>query len=180
MEPTILKPIPDATTLARLYEFDASAYGDAGISWETFLSWWHAYPNGLYGVWHGENIIGAMGIWPMTEAGYSAVIEGRILERNLSPELHFETDDQPHRRWYVSGIVLRPEHRGTGIVSTLIFSGMHHGSVLAGCRTVDVCAIATTTQGERLLLRMGFAPCGTSADGYEVYEYKDFTLDASA
>jgi hypothetical protein len=73
--------------LRALWAIDCAAYGEASISFERFLEWWSAFPAGLHALFFGERILGALGLWPLSDAGADALKAGRLKEAGLSGAL---------------------------------------------------------------------------------------------
>ena len=71
--------------LRSLWATDCTAYGEASISFERFLDWWSAFPRDLQALFFGERILGALGLWPLSDA--DALKAGRLKEAELSGTL---------------------------------------------------------------------------------------------
>jgi hypothetical protein len=175
--PMIYRALTNEDELRALWDFDHLAYGEAGLPWEIFLDWWKAFPEGLHGVFAGDLIVGAVGMWPLTSAVHGAMLRGSLAESDLRPA-DFDLVSEMKRHWYISGIVLREEWRRTGPIGALIFTAVERLGDLANLERVDVCAIGSTKEGRRMLDRFGFSPRGTSTtDGQPVYVSSDLVLD---
>ena len=175
--PIIYRSIQNEEELRSLWEFDFTAYGEAGLSWDIFLSWWKAFPEGIHGVFSGDIIIGAIGMWPLRSSSYNLMSSGKMSEKDISPA-DFNLDSDLKRHWYISGIVLREEWRRTGPIGALIFTAVERLGVLSNLDRVDLCAIASTKEGMRMLDRFGFSSRSIkTSDGHPIYISSDLVLD---
>lgn len=62
---------------------DRAAYGETSISFERFLDWWSAFPRGSQALFFGERILGALGLWPLSDAGAGALKAGRVKQAEV-------------------------------------------------------------------------------------------------
>lgn len=95
--------------LRELWQIDKAAYQNACISLDAFRDWWSRYDLGLRVVVnHQSQIVGAVGIWALSEQRIRMLISGQITEGELKPEVYDELHQNPSQFWYISGIVAEP------------------------------------------------------------------------
>src|SRR5271156_379022 len=116
LETATFRPISCEDELRRLYELNADDYGDAGISYNRLLARWNAFPSGILCIVHHREMLGAVGMWPMSVRAYRDFSAGGLTEHLIEPAKHFEKSDMGVRTWYISHIVLRKLYRGSGYV----------------------------------------------------------------
>jgi hypothetical protein len=73
--------------LSELWAIDKTAYGEASLSWETFKGWWRSYRPGLKALFLEDRIVGAIGIWPLSERCARRLAAGRIKESDRQAAL---------------------------------------------------------------------------------------------
>jgi hypothetical protein len=149
--------ISSSDELEELWAIDNSAYGAASITFEKFLDWWRAYPQGLL-VLHGDKrIAGAIGMWPISESAAERLRNSHLKESDLTGEMMQPFRYAPARRWYIPGIVLRPELVGTRAIRVLLGDGLCHWLYTAAIASpFQLLALASLHEGELLLARFGF------------------------
>ena len=175
--PMIYRAIANESELRSLWEFDHLSYGESGLSWEIFLGWWSAFPEGVHGAFAGDEIVGAVGMWPLSSEKYTNLVSGSLVESELTPS-DFLVRANMRRHWYISGIVLREEWRRIGPIGALIFTAVERLGSLANLERIDACAIGSTKEGRRMLDRFGFQLRGPSTpDGHPIYVSPDMLLD---
>ena len=175
--PMIYRTLANESELRALWEFDHLSYGDAGLPWENLLAWWSAFPEGLHGAFAGDEIVGAVGMWPPSSAKYAGLVVGSVAEEDITAG-DFLIRSSMRRHWYISGIVLREDWRRTGPIGALIFTAVEHLGSLANLERIDVCAIGSTKEGRRMLQRFGFQFRNTATpDGHPIYVSSDMMLD---
>ncbi len=145
--------------LITLWELDQSAYGQASIPLPVFYSWWEAFECGLKVLFMGEQIIGACGIWPLSEADSTKLHRGEIKEVDLRPRTLQSCRDSPAQIWYISGILLREDFRSVKLnpIHFLLSAGINLWleSLYVGY-PVKILALASSAEGEAMLGRFSF------------------------
>ena len=141
-----------------LWTIDNAAYGDGNITLEHFRALWMAYPQGLHVLYHEDEILGAMGIWPVTERWASKLKSARLKEAELDANTVAEAARNPPCYWYITGLMLREEliGRGGGVKNLLngaLSIWLHRLKVGFPC---EILALAYSEDGDRLLQRFGF------------------------
>jgi hypothetical protein len=127
---------------------------------EEFYRWWDSYELGLKVLVQGERIVGAFGLWPLSEEVARAFKDGRIVEHDLTPLTTTAPDSLPSSHWYASGIVLarvlRKLHTLNPLI-TLLAVGlniwMESGHVKY---PAEITAMGYSEEGRRMIERFGF------------------------
>jgi hypothetical protein len=70
--------------LSELWEIDKAAYGEASLTWEAFKGWWRSYRPGLKTLFLEDRVVGAIGIWPLSERCARRLAAGRIKESEIT------------------------------------------------------------------------------------------------
>jgi len=139
-----------------LWNIDEAAYGSDSISFEQFEEMWRAFPNGLHVLYLDDEIIGAMGIWPLTKQCAADFVNAKISEREIKGACLEVSSSRPASTWYISGIVLREKFIGGRAIRVLLpgaLSAWFNLSIKFPC---ELLAIASSVQGEKLLNRLRF------------------------
>jgi hypothetical protein len=140
-----------------LWAIDNEAYGQASISYQKFEDWWRSYPCGLHAILFRTRVMGAIGIWPLSNSCAALLKAARLKESEISGRQMRALRDVPARYWYVSGIVLRPELVGGRAIRILLSHGV--GSWLSSANIQfpsELLAIAYSKKGEALLEGFNF------------------------
>ena len=75
-----VRHIHDAEELRRVWELDSSVYAALAEPYDTLKSWWEAFPSGIYGLFFDGSLIGALGIWPVSDRWVDTLASGRASE----------------------------------------------------------------------------------------------------
>jgi hypothetical protein len=141
--------------LKELWVVDNAAYGEASITWETFVGWWRSYPPGLKALFLRDRIVGALGIWPLSDRCAKRLTDGRIKESEITGRMM--RGRKPAHSWYVSGIVLEPKIAGDRAIRALFVEGIRSWlsseSVEFPC---EFLSLASSVAAETLLCGFGF------------------------
>ncbi len=121
-----LGSISSPDELEELWAIDNSAYGTASITYEKFLDCWRAYPPGLLVLHWDQHIGGAIGLWPLSERAAARLTNARMKESDLTGRMMRRYRKAPACKWYISGMVLRPELIGTCAIRVLLGDGLCH------------------------------------------------------
>ena len=143
--------------LEDLWAIDKEAYGEASISYETFRDWWRSFSPGLQALFFRNRVMGAIGIWPLSDRCARLFSAGCLKESELSGRSMHTFIKVPAHHWYVSGIVLRPELIGGRAIRVLLSQGLN--SFLDSVQIHFPCqllALAYSRQGEALLEGFNF------------------------
>jgi hypothetical protein len=153
--------------LQELWKIDDDAYQENSLNFELFRNWWEQYVLGLKIITNSlDLIVGASGLWALSEAQTRYFISGRIKEQELLPLSHEALDSSPSRFWYCSGIVAIPELRGTifplrKLIRATISTWLATGHVAF---PVNVYALGYSPEGIALLEKLGFEEIKTSEE----------------
>jgi DNA-binding XRE family transcriptional regulator len=143
--------------LRDLWAIDNTAYGDANITFEHLLALWKAFPLGLRVLFFENEIMGAIGIWPVSCRWAERLQAGRLKEAQLNSRMVRQQAGKPTEYWYVTGIVLREQLIGSRGSKMLLRDGL--GSWLRQADIQYPCqilALAFSKHGKRLLERFQF------------------------
>ncbi len=143
--------------LEDLWAIDNTAYGEASITMEQFRAMWEAYPLGLRVLFYGNEIIGAIGLWPLDEVWADKLKQAKIKESQLAASIMRPFVKKPAKYWYISGIVLRTQLIGGRCIKVLVSQGI--GAWLKEAKISYPCemlALASSASGRALLERFGF------------------------
>jgi hypothetical protein len=149
--------------LEDLWAINSEAYGEASIAYEKFKDWWLSFPLGLHALFFRNRVMGAIGIWPLsthcagllTSAGLLTTAQLRECEITGRRMRTFR--EAPARFWYISGVVLRPELRGSCAIRILLSHGVRSWLSSANIEfPCELLALAYSEQGQSLLERFNF------------------------
>jgi hypothetical protein len=152
-----VRPIQSSAELEDLWEIDHAAYGEASITFEKFKDWWMSFPAGLHALFFRTRVMGAIGIWPLSDRCAELFATGRIKESEINGRTMRTFLHAVAQFWYISGIVLRPELRGGRAITILLSHCI--GSWLASAHIHFPCqlyALAYSEQGQALLEGFNF------------------------
>lgn len=183
MCPYSIITIRSEARLLQLAQFDASAYGEKDVAPDILARWWRAFPIGIRVAQADDGrILGAMSAWPLLPQTYDRVRDGKISESAITPA-DFDLASTHKARWYISGIAVAPELRGSArFLLSFLSDGLAALRREARVLAPDICAIAASREGERMLRRFGFerradAPIGSA---YERRAFRDERLQTLA
>jgi hypothetical protein len=150
-------PVRSPAELEDLWAIDSAAYGEASITYERFQDWWSSFPLGLRALFFQNRVMGAIGIWPLSNQCSRLLKAAKLKESQLIGRTMRKYLASPSRFWYVSGIVLRPQLIGSRAIRVLLSQGM--GSWLES-RKIDfpceLLALAYSAPGQALLEGFNF------------------------
>jgi hypothetical protein len=171
-----IRPAANEREASAAWKLDQAEYGNAALDLERFLSWWSAYPRGLWLLLEGGEPIGSLGLWPLRRAAFHDIATGRRAEKQLeNADFAPFSDARSTRSWYCSGLIVAPAARGgRGAAARRLLRGALEGWAAGGplTSTVDFCAVAFTAEGDRIARRLGMTvqrPSGSSVSEYPVY-----------
>jgi len=113
-------PVRSPAELEDLWAIDNAAYGEASITYERFQDWWSSFPLGLRALFFKNRVMGAIGIWPLSNRCGRRLKSAQLKESQLMGRTMRGYIDSPTRFWYVSGIVLRPQLIGSRAIKVLL------------------------------------------------------------
>lgn len=155
--------------------------GEKDVPLDVLRVWWHAFPIGVRILESAEgSIAGAMSAWPLRRAAYDAIVSGAITEDAIT-SADFDLAVRERPRWYISGIAVAPAVRALPRLLLAFFAdGLAALGDASRCVQPDVCAVATSDEGARMLRRFGFARAGVTPHGiaYEQRAFRDSRIRA--
>ena len=117
-------PVRSPAELEDLWAIDNAAYAEASITYERFQDWWSSFPLGLRALFFKNRVMGAIGIWPLSNRCARLLKSAQLKESQLMGRTMRGYIDSPARFWYVSGIVLRPQLVGSRAIKVLLSQGV--------------------------------------------------------
>lgn len=152
------RPVSDASELEEVWRHELASYGEqAQVSWKTFLSCWRSYPSGFLVMRdQAEMILGSVEYFPIRKTTFRAILRGTRREEDISRRsIHRLDDPTPMTYWYLSGITIRGGDRSTMQLADLMSSFIAHLLASMSSDDVTLCALASSSSGERLLRAFG-------------------------
>jgi GNAT superfamily N-acetyltransferase len=167
-----VSPVACDPDLFRLWQINRDAYGERGaIGFDRYLTLWRAYPNAVYALRHDGEIVGGLSVWPLRRFAFRNVLRG---QRDLTGQSLWNAHDVTGcAHWYITGIVVRPDYRRHGLQYLLREIFARSLEIARSQMRVNICAVAHSGEGSRLLQRMGFVAVNTprSAAGLPAYRF---------
>jgi len=150
-------PVRSPAELEDLWAIDKAAYEEASITYERFHEWWSSFPLGLRALFFRNRVMGAIGIWPLSDRYGRLLKSAQLRESQLIGRMMRRHLEQPPRFWYVSGLVLRPQLSGSRAIRLLLSQGigfwLKSPNIIFPC---ELLALAYSAQGQALLERFNF------------------------
>lgn len=168
------KYIETPAELRDLWRIDDEAYADASIPYSLFEDWWTAYPKGLKAIFYGDQVMGAVGLWPVSKRWSVQFCNGEVGEADLPSSALAHYRSRAACYWYASGIVLVPALRGGRAVAKLLSEALRlweEGEQVLFPATIY--ALAYSKSGSALLRRLEFRLMRSRSqmpDRYPLYE----------
>lgn len=176
-DPRFLVRVATASDLQDIANLD-SAYGDHSVDISGLTAWHTRYRDGAYVICYRADdkspweVIGSLGIWPVTAEAFEGIVSGHIKETDLGASAimpYAQHAQYPH--WYVGGVTLRADFRQKtfigerkGLSARPFVILMQYGleDWLRKNRFADsiqVCAIQAGEIGGKLAMKFGFTAC---------------------
>lgn len=156
-----------------LWKIDSAAYEHNSISFNLFLEWWKAKPTGLKALFYNSDVVGAVGIWPISKKWAEELKRGHGKESEMPLSALIKYKTKPTQFWYISGIVLTPDLRGTSAIKILLEGAIHSWITQEKHHfPLELLALAYSKEGEALLKRFGFflqLKAGQTKDNMPLY-----------
>jgi len=76
-------PVRSPAELEDLWSIDNTAYGEASITSERFRDWWLSFPLGLRALFLRNRVMGAIGIWPLSNRRARLLKSAQLKESQL-------------------------------------------------------------------------------------------------
>ncbi len=159
--------------LCEVSALEQGCFGDESLHAEGLKNWWKVYGHGAYVMLVDQSVSGALGIWPVRHRTFARLRAGSITEREIRPDdivSTAELESGPNVNWYLASVILAPDLRHRQLSRVLTHRAFRLW-VMSGhlADTLNLCALAFTTEGTRCLKHLGFDPIGTSAGQYAVF-----------
>jgi hypothetical protein len=149
---------------------DREEYGESSVSIEGLLAWYHAYPKGVW-LLCKKGIVGGLGLWPVTEAAFEELVQGRYKETDLKSK-HICSEGKPFSRWYLADLIVDRQNRNRGrgiLLAEKAIEDWLNGDEVPADGVVELCSLGMTAPGKNLLRSFGLDSHGMSPDGYAVF-----------
>jgi hypothetical protein len=176
------KKVETKEELRAIAALDEQIYGSDSIDYRGLLDWWNRY-KGVTLVLKDSEIIGGVGIWPLSKECFDGLAAGDMDETQIgAASIHDGADPAPRPYWYFGDIILLKKYRRSLKNLSLILlqeatrDWIENGNL---ADEVHVCALAFKEKGERrtgpkgegekLLLKFKFEYRGKSPAGFPVY-----------
>jgi hypothetical protein len=155
-------------------ELDLVAYGDYTIDRRGLEKWWKQYEHGIYVLTQESKIIGAIGIWPISQRTFKQVTEGKIDEQAIQVHKILKIFKARHKYWYFGDIVLDKEFQRKTIPLITLLDGTLRSWLWQEelDDDIELCAIAATDEGAKLLKKYNFECELETPDQKKIYVYK--------
>lgn len=174
------KTVEDKETLKQLWKIDQQAYGDYNISFETFLEWWTKYPLSNLVMMRGSEILGSVGILPLTQECFEELKELHKKEQNIRLHDILSIDQAPFcKTWYISGAML--VDKSEQVLPLLIAQALEHwlSMVSDNRKNFKLLALAYTKEDRDLLSSLEFQEyCSSPPKGFLPVYYRSIESKA--
>jgi hypothetical protein len=152
---------------------ESDFFQGSSLDAEGLFSWWKSYPKGVYVFFVENNLAGAMSIWPIRNSIFSRLKAGTIAEMEILADDIISSEECrtfSQANWYLASVILAPRYYGKGLSKIFTRLVMHEWVANGNLNEfLELCALAYTTNGARLLTNMGFYQNGNLSGKYSVY-----------
>jgi hypothetical protein len=145
-----LKAIDNLNDLKKYHEFDKKYYSVKIPDFNWYKDTWNLNNNSFWGFYVGNELKGGFDLFQVSENEYI-----RLLSSGNESILNIDNIDSDSVYWYLSGIVLSPDWRGS-IFADLMMSKIKE---IIKCDTQPlkkVGALIASNEGQKLMSRHGF------------------------
>lgn len=168
--------------LPHIASLDVNEFHKSTVALEGLQKWFEAYPRGAFVLEDNETeerekIVGAFGLWPITQTTYNEIIEGKMDEDEITDSHIRRPAKRPgYKYWYLADIIVAYQYRRTSLSKSrpgllLLRESLTHWAKFGDFddEVIEVCAIAAGEEGEgaKLLEAFGFVSAKTQ-DGAPV------------
>jgi hypothetical protein len=168
--------VAKSTDLDQIASLDVNEYHKSTVDLEGLQNWFQAYHRGAFVLEdfeasEAERIIGAFGLWPITQAAFNKIIVGKMDEDEITDAHIRPAARRPrYKYWYLADIIVAQRYRRTSLSKSrpgliLLVESLTHWAKFGDFDegTIEVCAIAAGEEGEgaKLLEAFGFATAKT-------------------
>lgn len=167
----LVRSIRNEAELRAVSKLDQEYFGAESIDLPGLLGWWKRYPEGVHVLVKGSEIMGAVGIWPLSKKAFQELVSGNLEDSEIKPtNLSKRSDRKSRSYWYFADIVLSKKYKGKKLSFRLL-----EGAIKRWIETgnlapkIELCAIGLGDGGVRLLKRFGFMLHVESKKGHPVF-----------
>lgn len=137
---------------------DQDSFGEASISYDHFLGWWRAFPNGIYALFDDGEMVGGIGVWPLRKKAFDEFMHGMRSEHEIVGRSIVATTTYASRPyWYIGGILVNGKYRKSNAVRVLLAEALvawYEEVKNEAC--VSLVTLAYSRDGAAMLQRFGF------------------------
>lgn len=159
--------LPDIASL------DVNEFHRSTVALEGLQKWFEAYPRGAFVLEDSEaeeteRIVGAFGLWPITQTTYNKIVQGKMDEDEITDSHIRPPAKRPrYKYWYLADIIVAHRYRRKSLSKSrpgllLLRESLVHWAKFGDFHdeAIEVCAIAAGEEGEgaKLLEDFGFVP----------------------
>jgi hypothetical protein len=159
--------------LRRIHALGQGGFGELAADYGRHVDLARAYPYGFSYLSLDSRIVGAFGIWPVSERWAQALLEGRAGEADCDAERDIlDPSSDPVRTWYWDSLVVEPDLCGSGASRFLIREALLAWYWSGPGFPSRILAQAATDRGQIVLERLGFERVlERTADGVSLYQF---------
>lgn len=162
--------------LPHIASLDVNEFHKSTVALEGLQKWFEKYPRGAFVLEdieteEREKIVGAFGLWPITQTTYKKIIEGKMDEDEITDSHIRPPARRPkYKYWYLADIIVAHQYRRTSLSNSrpgllLLRESLVHWAKFGDFddEVIEVCAIAAGEEGEgaKLLEAFGFVSAKT-------------------
>jgi hypothetical protein len=150
---------------------DEQYFGAESVDFAGLLAWWKRYPEGVHVLVKGSEIMGAVGIWPLSKKAFHDLISGNLDDAGIkATNLSRKADKKKRAYWYFADIVLAKKYKRKKL-SFVLLQGAINRWLESGnlAPTLELCAIGVGDEGVPLLKKLGFISHVESRKGHPVF-----------
>lgn len=156
-------------------EFDQKEYGADCVSFPQLRCWWKRYPAGIRISYHPrtsggpntkEEMCSFVGLWPITQKTYQAIVAGRVTEDEIGgPDGENIVHDKSAsvQYWYLADILLcrKGDHTAARSLPMLILNTYRSWlKEMPKAVLIHMCAVGSSAAGKKFLQELGFTSNG--------------------
>jgi predicted GNAT family N-acyltransferase len=152
------RSVRNEAELRSVWKISQDIYKEENVPYETVLTWWNVYPDGIFIAYKNSKIAGYFSMWPIKVNSYKHVLSGRRKERELTwHAIDGKKSLNPRAYWYVTNIVVVREFRKTEAAKILLTEALRKWVNEANlAEKINICAFGYSKEGEALIKRFGF------------------------
>lgn len=148
-----VREIKDDKDFQKLDDLYQSCFGQSSVPTDTQRSWWRAYPKGIIGLYHSNELIGGLSYWPVNAKTFEKLKLGQLREREINVA-DIETAKPQH--FYISEIAIKLEFRQKYYANLLLKNFFISVESYVTNLPVKICAFEYSSQGSKILHKLGF------------------------